>query len=47
MAIRNVAKGLGKGILVKRLDGQVNIREYFDAATATLSGFERSKQFVF
>ncbi len=47
VAIREVKKGLGKGILVRRLDGQVNIREYFDASTAVLEGFEESEQFVF
>ncbi len=47
VAIREVKRGLGKGILVRRLDGQVNIREYFDASTAVLEGFEESEQFTF
>ncbi|MEQ1789344.1 MAG: protein-L-isoaspartate O-methyltransferase [Rickettsiales bacterium] len=47
VAIRNIAKTLGKGILVKRIDGQTNIREYFDASTIVLNGFKKTKQFVF
>ena len=47
VAIRNVSNGLGKGILAKRFDGQVNIREYFDAGAAVLQGFEQPAHFVF
>lgn len=47
VAIREIAKGLGKGILVKRLDGHVNIREHFDGSTAILDGFGKTEQFVF
>lgn len=47
VAIREIAKGLGKGILVKRFDGHVNIREHFDVSTAILDGFEKTEKFVF
>ncbi len=47
VAIRESSPGLGKGVLVRRLDGQVNIREYFDASTAVLDGFGQTQQFVF
>lgn len=47
VAIRKVAKGLGKGILIKHLDGQMGIREYFDASTAILKGFEKKERFIF
>lgn len=47
VAIRETAKGLGKGILLKRLDGQVNIREHFDASTVVLDEFDKTEQFIF
>lgn len=47
VAIKNIAKNSGKGILLKRIDGTVNMRECFDASTAILDGFEKKQQFVF
>jgi protein-L-isoaspartate(D-aspartate) O-methyltransferase len=47
VAIREAAKGLGKGIIARSIDGHVNIREYFDASTKVLSGFEKTRKFIF
>lgn len=47
VAIRETAPGLGSGILARRLDGHVNIREYFYASSAVLDGFGETHQFVF
>lgn len=47
VAIRNSTKTLGKGIVVKNIDGQTNLREHFDAYTEVLEGFEKKTQFVF
>lgn len=52
-AIRNIAQrpgmkgGLGKGLLVKRLDHKLQYREHFDAAGVVLPGFEREATFIF
>ena len=52
-AIRNVASrpgvqgGLGKGLLVRRLDHKLQYREHFDAAASLLPGFERPAGFTF
>lgn len=47
VAIREAAKGLGKGIIARVIDGQVNVREYFDASTKVLNGFEKTQKFIF
>lgn len=47
VAIRNVTNHLGKGVLVKSVDGKINMRENFDATSKTLCGFEKPAQFVF
>lgn len=40
-------EGLGKGLLVTRVDHKLQCREHFDAACATLPGFEQPAGFVF
>ncbi|MEZ5691610.1 MAG: protein-L-isoaspartate O-methyltransferase [Rickettsiales bacterium] len=47
VAIQKVSTGLGKGILVKHMDGQVNVQSYFDSSSATLEGFEQKEKFTF
>lgn len=47
VAICNVSKTLGKGIIVKNIDGTSAIRECFDASAEVLEGFEKKIQFVF
>lgn len=47
VAIRESGKGLGKGIIAKVIDGQVNVREHFDASTTVLNGFEKTREFTF
>lgn len=39
--------GLGKGLLVKRLDNKLQYREHFDAASNVLPGFENETSFTF
>jgi protein-L-isoaspartate(D-aspartate) O-methyltransferase len=53
VAIRNLAQrignkgGLGKGLLVERIDHTLQHREFFDASCPLLLGFEHSAGFVF
>lgn len=53
VCVRNVASrpglkaGLGKGLLIKRIDQKLQYREYFDAGCALLPGFEQSDSFTF
>lgn len=53
VTVRNAAQrpgmkgGLGKGLLVQRVDDQLQYREYFDAAGIVLPGFERPAGFKF
>ncbi len=47
VAIRNTNRTTGKGIVVKNIDGQTSVREYFDASTKILEGFEKKEQFIF
>jgi protein-L-isoaspartate(D-aspartate) O-methyltransferase len=53
VAIRNVAArigvkgGLGKGLLIRRIHNQLQSREYFDAGTPLLPGFENKSGFRF
>lgn len=53
VCIRNVSTrpgvsgGLGKGLLIKRIDQKLQYREYFDAGCSLLPGFEQSETFTF
>lgn len=53
VTVRNVATrpgmkgGLGKGLLVERLDQRLQYREHFDASTVILPGFEADNGFRF
>lgn len=47
IAKSNVTVNQGEGVIVKKLDGNLNIRKCFDASAPVLSGFERPAQFVF
>jgi protein-L-isoaspartate(D-aspartate) O-methyltransferase len=53
VAVRNIARrvdikgGLGKGLLVTRLDHKLQYREHFDASCPLLPGFEQAASFVF
>jgi len=53
VAVRNIAhrpdskSGLGKGLLVTRLDHKLQYREHFDASCPILSGFEQEAGFIF
>ena len=53
VCVRNVASrpgvkaGLGKGLLIKRIDQKLQYREYFDAGCALLPGFEQGESFTF
>jgi protein-L-isoaspartate(D-aspartate) O-methyltransferase len=53
VTVRNVAvrpdskAGLGKGLLVEKIDGELQYREQFDASSALLPGFEHTASFVF
>jgi protein-L-isoaspartate(D-aspartate) O-methyltransferase len=53
VCIRNVALrpgvsgGLGKGLLIKRIDQKLQYREYFDAGCPLLPGFEQGEKFTF
>ena len=53
MAVRNIASradgkgGLGKGLLVTRLDHKLQFREHFDASCPLLPGFEQTTGFTF
>jgi protein-L-isoaspartate(D-aspartate) O-methyltransferase len=38
--------GTGKGLVITRLDGALQSREYFDAATEILTGFKRESGFT-
>jgi len=40
-----LAQGIGKGMVIKHLDGMLQYREHFDAAADVLSGFEQSSGF--
>lgn len=39
--------GLGKGLLIRRIDQKLQYREYFDAGTPLLPGFKQDESFVF
>jgi protein-L-isoaspartate(D-aspartate) O-methyltransferase len=53
VTVRNVATrpgmrgGLGKGLLIRRLEQKLQYREYFDASCALLPGFEQGTSFTF
>lgn len=53
VTVRNVATrpgmagGLGKGLLIRRVDQKLQYREHFDASCAILPGFEQGKSFTF
>lgn len=53
VTVRNVALtpgvrgGLGKGLLIRRVEQKLQYREYFDAACALLPGFEQGTNFTF
>jgi len=53
VTIRNIAKrsdspvGLGKGLLVTRIEHKLQYREHFDASCAVLPSFEQPADFVF
>ncbi len=53
VTVRNVATrpgmtgGLGKGLLIRRVEQKLQYREYFDTACAILPGFEQSAGFTF
>jgi len=53
VTVRNISKrsdsniGLGKGLLVTRLDHRLQYREHFDASCAILQSFEQATDFVF
>lgn len=53
VTIRNISRradsgsGLGKGLLIKRLDQKLQYREFFDASCALLPGFEQEQTFTF
>jgi len=53
VAVRNIAQrvdstgGLGKGLVVTKLDGQLQHREHFDASCPVLPGFEQETGFRF
>jgi protein-L-isoaspartate(D-aspartate) O-methyltransferase len=53
VTVKNVATrpgikgGLGKGLLVQRIDHKLQYREHFDAGIAVLAGFERPEGFRF
>jgi protein-L-isoaspartate(D-aspartate) O-methyltransferase len=53
VTVRNIARrpdikgGLGKGLLVTKIDGKLQYREHFDASCPLLPGFEQASGFVF
>lgn len=53
VCVRNVSVrpgvkgGLGKGLLIKRIDQKLQYREYFDAGCPLLPGFEQGENFTF
>lgn len=53
VTVRNVASrpgtegGLGKGLLIRRVEQKLQYREYFDASCALLPGFEQGTTFTF
>jgi len=53
VTVRNVATrpglagGLGKGLLIRRVEQKLQYREYFDASCALLPGFEQGAAFTF
>lgn len=53
VTVRNVAMrpgivgGLGKGLLIRRVEQKLQYREYFDASCALLPGFEQGTAFTF
>ncbi|MBY0407625.1 MAG: protein-L-isoaspartate O-methyltransferase [Rickettsiales bacterium] len=42
-----VSRGLGKGLLIRRVEHKLQYREYFDASCALLPGFEQGSSFTF
>lgn len=42
-----IGMGLGKGIVAKRIHGQLQVREFFDASAVILPGFESESCFSF